>query len=58
VVQHRAKSEEGTRGVGIGLYLCRQIVTLHGGAIRCEEGDEHIGTRISFDLPEHQSARS
>jgi two-component system, NtrC family, sensor histidine kinase KinB len=57
VEQHRPGSDEGTRGVGIGLYLCRQIVSLHGGAIRCEEGDGHVGTRISFELPEHRPAR-
>jgi hypothetical protein len=30
VEHHQPGADEGTRGVGIGLYLCRQIVALHG----------------------------
>ncbi len=39
------------KGAGIGLYLCRQIVEAHGGAIRCESGDGDRGTRIAIQLP-------
>lgn len=42
---------EGTRGAGIGLYLCRQIVEAHGGIIRCEAGEAGRGTRVVFQLP-------
>ena len=39
---------------GIGLYVCHQIVTAHGGKIwiECEEGK---GTRVFFSLPKEES---
>jgi signal transduction histidine kinase len=39
------------RGAGIGLYLCRQIVDLHGGWIACASGPGDRGTRITLELP-------
>ena len=44
-------SPEGVQGVGIGLYLCRQIVALHGGTIWCEPGVEEVGTRFVMEFP-------
>jgi two-component system, NtrC family, sensor histidine kinase KinB len=44
-------SPEGVQGVGIGLYLCRQIVAMHGGTIRCEPGVEGLGTRFAIVVP-------
>jgi len=38
-------------GVGIGLYLCRQIVNAHGGTIRCETGLDERGSRFVLTLP-------
>jgi NtrC-family two-component system sensor histidine kinase KinB len=50
-VEHQRESgQEGVRGAGIGLYLCRQIVEAHGGSIRCEGGDDDRGTRIHLQL--------
>ena len=51
VEHHRDGPKEGTRGAGVGLYLCRQIVEAHGGTIRCEPAVSGKGTRIVFDLP-------
>jgi NtrC-family two-component system sensor histidine kinase KinB len=50
IEQHRGSDPNGTRGAGIGLYLCRQIIEAHGGMIWCEPGDEGRGTRIAFLL--------
>lgn len=36
-------------GVGLGLYLVRHIMDLHGGGVWCESGNE--GTRFSLRLP-------
>jgi NtrC-family two-component system sensor histidine kinase KinB len=50
-VEHqRPDGLKSVRGAGIGLYLCRQIVEAHGGAIRCEAGEDGRGTRIAIHL--------
>ena len=38
------------RGTGLGLYLCRQIITAHGGRIWAETAEDG-GARFSFALP-------
>jgi NtrC-family two-component system sensor histidine kinase KinB len=49
------------RGAGIGLYMCRQIVELHGGRIDCSESTSR-GACITVELPvalaRPESARS
>ena len=39
------------RGLGLGLYLCRDIVARHGGRIRAESAGEDRGTTIWVWLP-------
>ena len=39
------------RGAGIGLYMCRQIVELHGGRIECSAGPTSRGACITVELP-------
>jgi signal transduction histidine kinase len=56
VEHHRPGSDRATRGVGIGLYLCQEIVRLHGGRIHCDAGDGGAGTCVSFELPTPQVA--
>ncbi|MBQ9316500.1 MAG: DUF4118 domain-containing protein [Atopobiaceae bacterium] len=44
------KSADVGRSMGLGLSLCRSIVTAHGGTIRVEDADPH-GARFIFTLP-------
>lgn len=58
-VEHlRPELETGTRGTGVGLYLCDQIVALHGGTIRCEPAAPHSGTRFVIELPVERASAS
>jgi excisionase family DNA binding protein len=45
----------GHSGMGLGLYVCRHIVELHGGQIRAEFPEDG-GTRVSVVLPIAPSA--
>ncbi len=48
-IEHtRPPGEVGIPGVGIGLYIAKQIVVAHGGTIRCEPAD---GARFVVRLP-------
>jgi signal transduction histidine kinase len=48
-------SGDRTRGLGLGLFICKQIVLAHGGAIDCESSDA-TGTRFYVTLPRLGSA--
>ncbi len=47
---HQAHSERAFSGMGLGLYISRQIVELHGGRLEAEFPDEG-GTRMIVTLP-------
>ena len=47
---HQAHPERGMGGMGLGLYISRQIVELHGGRIEAEY-PEQGGTRMVVTLP-------
>jgi len=53
---HQTEGQAGTRGAGIGLYMCREIVELHGGQIACDAGFDGRGTRITVTLPSRAGA--
>ena len=48
---HQTEPRPTARGAGIGLYMCRQIVELHGGLISCSSGVGDRGTCITVTLP-------
>ena len=50
---YRSSSREAVcrGGAGIGLYLVKEIVAAHGGAVECESGGEGKGARFFVRLP-------
>ena len=53
----QARPEDATHGLGLGLYVSRQIVELHGGEIRVEF-PAGGGTRVVVTLPTGVEAHS
>ena len=51
VEHHRKVDTKERKGTGIGLYLCKHIITAHGGAIWCDAGEHGIGTCLALTLP-------
>jgi NtrC-family two-component system sensor histidine kinase KinB len=52
VEHHRRVDAKERKGTGIGLHLCKHIITAHGGHIWCDAGDNGVGTRIALTLPD------
>ncbi len=44
-------AHDGYTGMGLGLYISRQLVERMGGKIRVDRSDPGIGTRMAFTLP-------
>jgi len=49
-VEHARDSVPSSAGVGIGLYIARQVIEAHGGTIRCDEGPLG-GARFTVTVP-------
>ncbi len=49
------RTTRGKRGSGLGLFLCKQIVELHGGAVWAES-EPGKWARFSFRIPLHAAA--
>lgn len=45
-----AAGKESNRGMGLGLYLCKQIVDAHKGEIKCDS-EENVGSTFTVSLP-------
>jgi signal transduction histidine kinase len=54
---HQAHNDHYLSGLGLGLYISREIVQLHGGSIRIEE-PEHPGSRFVVTLPRGRRRRT
>ncbi len=48
---HQSEVRPAARGAGIGLYMSRQIVDLHGGRISCGVGPGDRGACITVEFP-------
>lgn len=48
-IQTESDQNDGCRGMGIGLTVCRTIVEIHGGTIRANNGES--GAVFTFTLP-------
>ena len=45
-------------GLGIGLYICRQLIELHGGSVSVTSGGVGAGAEFTIRLPAFQDATS
>lgn len=47
---YRAGNVSSIQGTGLGLFIARQFVELHGGSITVQS-QEHVGTRFTITIP-------
>jgi signal transduction histidine kinase/ActR/RegA family two-component response regulator len=51
IVQFHANTQQGGGGSGLGLWISKQIVALHGGKVGVYSEGEGHGTEFYFELP-------
>ena len=52
----QSESSKALGGLGLGLSIVRDLVTLHGGTVKIESPGEGRGTMVRIGLPVDQSA--
>eukprot|EP01036_Dinobryon_divergens_P026133 gene26133-34745_t len=55
--QFDANKLQGGGGSGLGLWICQQLVKLHGSKIRFHSDGEGCGTRFFFTLPSYKKTQ-
>jgi PAS domain S-box-containing protein len=50
---YRGRHGQKIKGTGLGLYICREIVTMHGGDMRIES-ELGKGTTVTLSLPKRE----
>jgi signal transduction histidine kinase/HAMP domain-containing protein len=56
IEHHQLDDRRHPRGAGIGLYMSRQIVELHGGRVWCGGGADDRGACMTVELPVARSS--
>lgn len=57
-VQFHAQELQGGKGSGLGLWISRMIVEMHGGMVGARSDGEGKGTTIFFELPYYEAPRN
>ncbi len=52
LIQGSYATNQKAQGTGLGLYICKQIITMHGGKIWAESEGKEKGTTFTFTLKE------
>ena len=55
VIQFHAKAHQGGGGSGLGLWISKKIMDMHGGSISVHSGGEGKGSVFSISLPMRQN---
>lgn len=42
---------DGSKGIGLGLTICKAIIEAHGGTIEAQNCDQHQGAKFIIELP-------
>jgi PAS domain S-box-containing protein len=56
--QQDTSSTRGHSGLGLGLFLVRHLIEMHGGSVKAESPGEGKGTTFSITLPLHTKGRN